>query len=406
MGQLIVFRAIQGIGAGSMQTMALTVVGDIFDLKERAKMQGVFGAAWGFFGLTGPMLGGYIVHALGWRWVFYINLPFGLIATVLLVTSLFERVEKKPHKLDFLGALLLTVTVIALLLATGRSGATITVAAAIATLVFLAAFLAVERAAKEPVIPLPLFTRKVMLLSSIIGAIIGGAMISIVTYVPLFVQSVLHGTPTEAGSAITPMLVTWPISSALAGRMIPRVGFRPLIWVGLACTLAAALALALFGTHDDLTMLGLTSAAFGLGMGFANTAVVIVVQTSVNWNERGIATASTMFFRTIGGVIAVGVIGGVITAALLRDPTLTEEAVNKLLSREGLRDLDPDVLARVSGALEHAFGTVFWIIAGISGAAFVASLWFPSVPTSQEVEVKTGEGKPLGAPEPAPPPGH
>lgn len=405
MAELIVFRAIQGIGAGSMQPMAITVVGDIFDLKERAKMQGVFGAAWGFFGLTGPMLGGIIVHYLSWRWVFYINIPFGIAAAALLVTSLHENIEKKRHKLDFAGALLLTLTVVSLLIATGRSSTPITVAAVILSLVLLTAFLAVERAAPEPVIPLPLFARKVMLLSSVTGAIIGGAMISILTYVPLLVQSVLHGTPTEAGSAITPMLIGWPITSALGGRLIPRVGFRPLIRFGLGITLAAALALALFGAHEDLNKLRLTTAAFGVGMGFANTALVIVVQTSVNWNERGIATASTMFFRTIGGAIAVAVMGGVITAALLRDPTLSTDAVSQLLSREGLQRLDPSVVARASGVLEHAFGVVFWIIAGIAGAAFLASLWFPVVPTSPESEVKASEVKPIGEPAPAPPSG-
>jgi MFS family permease len=219
MGQLIVFRAIQGLGAGSMQPMAITVVGDIFDLEERAKMQGVFGAAWGIFGLTGPMIGGLLVHHLSWRWVFYINLPFGLAGIALIVTQLHERVEKKVHTLDFMGAGLLAGAVVALLLAASRLGAQTTILCGAIAVALLVGFFAVERVAKEPVVPLPLFARPVMAVSSLTGAVIGGAMIATLTYVPLFVQGVLHGTPTQAGTAITPMVIN---ASLMADASIPE----------------------------------------------------------------------------------------------------------------------------------------------------------------------------------------
>jgi EmrB/QacA subfamily drug resistance transporter len=403
MAQLVVFRAIQGLGAGAMQTMALTIVGDIFDLKERSRMQGVFGAAWGFFGLTGPMLGGLIVHYLSWRWVFYINLPFGVAAMALLTSSFVERIDKRRRDLDFLGAGLLTLGVISLLVAIDRSIPKATLIAAGGAVVFLGAFFAVERVAAEPVIPLPLFARPVMFLSSLAGAIIGGAMMAMLTYVPLYVQSVLRGTSYQGGSAIGPMVVAWPIASALGGRLLPRVGFRPMIRLGLGITAAATLSLALFGTHESLNALRITMAGFGLGMGFANTALLIVVQSSVTWKERGIATASTMFFRTIGGAIAVAVIIGVLSTALRSDPTLPEETVTQLLRREGIQTLDPTSVARLGGVLQHAFGTAFWVIAGFGLAAFVVSLWFPKVVT-QDTERKSSEGGPLGSPEPLPPP--
>jgi EmrB/QacA subfamily drug resistance transporter len=379
MPQLIVFRAIQGLGAGSMQPMALTIVGDIFELEERGRIQGVFGAAWGFFGLTGPMLGGLIVHYLSWRWVFYVNLPFGIAAAALIVSSLHERVEKKQHRLDFLGAALLTAGVVALLLAASRINTDVTIGATIAALALLGAFVLVERAAKEPVLPLALFARPVMLVSSVAGAIVGGAMIATLTYVPLYVQGVLRGTPTQAGSAITPMVVGWPISSALAGRLITRVGFRPLIQGGLAITALAAVLLALFGEESGVWELGLITALFGVGMGFANTALLIAVQTSVSWDQRGIATASAMFFRTIGGALAVGVMGGVISAALSRDPTIPPDAANELLAREGGRALDPVILAHLGDALARGLATVFWIIAAMAVAAFISSIFFPQV---------------------------
>lgn len=381
MGQLIVFRAIQGLGAGSMQPMAITIVGDIFDLEERAKMQGIFGAAWGVFGLIGPMLGGLIVHHLSWRWVFYINLPFGLAAAALVITQLHEQIEKKAHTLDFLGAGLLSGAVVAMLLAASRLGAQTTVICGAVAVLLLGAFLAVERSAKEPVLPLSLFARPVIAVSSLTGAIIGGAMIATLTYVPLFVQGVLHGTPTEAGTAITPMVIGWPVASAIAGRLLPRVGFRPLIVFGLGITAAAGVALALFGETHGLMGLRLCTAAFGVGMGFANTALLIAVQTSVTWEQRGIATASTMFFRTIGGTLAVGVMGGVINARLMADASIPEDAASRVLSHEGTAALAPEVLARLGDALSGGLDTVFWIIAGMGVVAFVTSLWFPHVPT-------------------------
>jgi EmrB/QacA subfamily drug resistance transporter len=389
MGQLIVFRAIQGLGAGSMQPMAITIVGDIFDLEERSKMQGIFGAAWGLFGLIGPMVGGLIVHHLSWRWVFYINLPFGLAAAALVVTQLHERIEKKPHTLDFLGAGLLASAVVAVLMAASRLGARTTVLCAVVSLGLLAAFLVVERRAKEPVLPLSLFARPVMAVSSLIGALIGGAMIVTLTYVPLFVQGVLRGSPTAAGTAITPMVIGWPVASAIAGRLIPRVGFRPLILFGLAVTAAAGVALALVGTTHGLLGLRACTAAFGVGMGFANTALLIAVQTSVTWEQRGIATASTMFFRTIGGTIAVGVMGGVINASLMADASIPEDAASRVLSREGAAALPPDLLAHLGAALASGLGTVFWIVAGMGVLAFLTSLWFPHVPTHAKELVAT-----------------
>jgi EmrB/QacA subfamily drug resistance transporter len=388
MGQLIVFRAIQGLGAGSMQPMALTIVGDIFDLEERSKMQGLFGAAWGLFGLTGPLLGGLIVRYLSWRWVFYINLPFGVAAAALIFTQLHERIEKKRHTLDFLGAGLLTGCVLALLFATSRTRPDLLPFTLGAAVVLLGLFLVVERRAKEPMLPLPLFARPVIAVSSVCGAIIGGAMIATLTYVPLLVQGVMRGSPTEAGGAITPMVIGWPIASTIGGRLIPKVGFRPLIRLGLGCTAIAGLLLALFGESHGVAGLRGITALFGVGMGFANTALLIAVQTSVAWEQRGIATASTMFFRTIGGTLAVGVMGGVINAELTRDPSIPADAASRILSPEGARSLDPSVFEHLSGALASGLGTAFWIIAGMSGAAFLASLWFPHVPTqANEIQI-------------------
>jgi len=381
MTQLIAFRTAQGLGAGAMQPVALTVVGDIFDLEERARMQGVFGAAWGLSGLVGPMLGGVIVKYLSWRWVFYVNLPFGVAAAGLLVVALHERIEKRARSLDLGGAAILTAAIVALLFgASGGAGAKPALAAAA---VLLVVFIAYERRVPEPVVPLDLFTRRVIAVSSLAGAIIGGAMIATLTYVPLFVQGVLGGTATEAGGAITPMVITWPIASALSGRLIPRAGFRFLVRVGLGVTAVAALALALPAAQTSgMWPLRLATGVFGIGMGFANTALLIAVQTSVSWKQRGIATASTMFFRTIGGTLAVGVMGGLLRSALEADPSIPAGAASQLLGPDRGRSLDQATVAHLAGALREGVGSIFRLIAGLAVVAFATSLLFPHVVTA------------------------
>ncbi|MFO0593572.1 MAG: MFS transporter, partial [Polyangiaceae bacterium] len=377
MPALIAFRLLQGLGAGSMQPIAMTVVGDIFDLQTRSKIQGLFGAAWGFFGLLGPLLGGFIVAHVSWRWVFYMNLPFGVASAALIMTSLHERIEKRERSIDWTGASLLAGGFGALLVAANRPGPTVLVPALATSIALLIAFVIVERRAKEPVLSFELFTRPVLAVSSPVGAIIGGSMLGILTYVPLYAQAMLRSTPTEAGSAIGTMMIGWPIASAVGGRLLPKLGFRPLIRVGLGMTALTGLALGVFGTHESLWALRLTTLGFGAGMGFANTALVIAVQTSVPWHERGVATASTMFFRTIGGALAVGVMGGVINAALAADPSIPDAAKSQILTREGMKQIDPAVLSRLGGALGGALTTCFWIIAGMSVTAFLVSLFFP-----------------------------
>ena len=381
MTQLIVFRAVQGVGAGAMQPIAMTVVGDIFELEERARIQGVFGAFWGLFAMIGPAVGGFCVEHLSWRWVFYLNLPFGLIAAAILIFALHEQVERRPHRLDYAGAALLGLALTALLLATSGAVPRAALPAGVASLLLFAAFIAVERVAPEPMLPIPLFLRRVILVASVSGAIVGGAMTATTTFVPLFVQGVLHGGPTEAGSAFTPMLVGWPLASTLSGRLLPRFGFRPLIRVGLGITAVAGLGLALFGEQHGLRGLQIITGLFGVGMGLSNTALVIAVQTSVGWGERGIATASTMFFRIVGGALAVSGMGGVLNAVLASDPAITHELASRILSPAGVEGLDPALLERVAGALSRGVGWIFWLIAGSAAVAFVISWWFPSLPT-------------------------
>ncbi len=380
MTALIVFRAIQGIGAGGLQPIAITIVGDIFDVEERARMQGVFGAVWGIAGLAGPLLGGVIVATLSWRWVFYVNVPFGILSAVILSFSLVESIEKKKHQLDVPGATLLSLAVVALLVGVEGFMPWVLVPGSIALGV---AFVIVEQRAKEPMLPPRLFKQRVLATSSTLSTATGAAMIGIVTFLPLYAQGVLGASPTEAGAAIAPMAVGWPVASAISGRLIPKLGFRALVRLGMLIVAMSTVYLAFVLSRGATAgQLRIGSSIFGIGMGFANTAQVIAVQTSVSWSERGVATASTMFFRNIGGTIGVGVMGVVLARDLMAN-TVTREAgggelVARILGPER-KTVAKNVLDAISGDLQLGVTHVAWICIGLGAIAVLAAWLFPRV---------------------------
>jgi EmrB/QacA subfamily drug resistance transporter len=376
MGALIAWRAVQGLGAGAMQPVTFTIVGDLFDVHERGRMQGLFGAVWGLAGLVGPLVGGAIVHTVGWRWIFWVNLPFGVASAAVLAVAYHEKPERHEHRLDVAGAALLAGAVIAALLAArSRGSGLVAIPVALAA---TAAFLLVERRAREPLLPLDLFSQRVMAVSSAAGALMGAAMLSTVTYVPLWVQSVLGLPPTSAGAAIAPMALGWPLASAISGRLIPRLGYRRLLVAGFATSACAAVLLPL-ALRPGASLLSVQAlmALYGAGLGTSNPPLLIAVQTSVPWNRRGVATASTLFFRTIGGTLAVGLLGGVLANAL-SGAGARPDLVEKLLGPER-GTLDPAAVASVAGVLQGAMGIVFWTGTAIAVAAFAVALAFPHV---------------------------
>jgi EmrB/QacA subfamily drug resistance transporter len=378
MTQLIVWRTVQGLGAGAMQPVALTIIGDIYTVQERARVQGAFSAVWGVAGLVGPLTGGLIVKYLSWHWVFFINVPVGVGVMALLVAFFHEQVQRKPQRLDIAGALLLSAGVVALLFGVQGLGHNLLELAVGAAL--LVAFVLVERKVAEPVIPMGIFKIPAIAISSVAGALFSAGMFGATTYVPLYVQGVLGGSATLAGGMITPMIVGWPVASLVAGRLLLKTGFRPLIVGGLGLSALGTALMALFlraGAPLLVPQVGM--GLFGIGLGFASTALLIAVQTSVGWELRGVATASNMFFRTIGGALGVGLMGGVLLTQLLKDPTIPVAAANELLGPEHGRALAPDVLRTLSGALDAGLTLNFWLICASLVLAFGVGLFFPRV---------------------------
>ena len=230
MEQLIIFRAIQGLGAGAVLPIVLTIIGDIFPLEERARVQGLFSGVWGLSSIVGPALGGVIVDHFSWRWVFYINIPFGLLSAFLLIITLKENVERKQRSIDYLGTLTLTFGIIALLFALLQGGVTWawtslpSLGLFALAVVLIALFLFQETRASEPILPLTLFSNRIIAISSIGGVVLGVVLFGVTSYVPLFVQGVKGGTATSAGITLGPFLVAWPSAATLSGRVILRYG--------------------------------------------------------------------------------------------------------------------------------------------------------------------------------------
>jgi len=388
MTMLVFFRAIQGLGAGAVQPIALTIVGDMFDVHQRAKIQGLLSAVWGVAGLAGPVLGGAIVHLLSWRWVFYINIPLGIGCALVLFFAYHETVRRRKHQLDATGAILLSMTIVFALLGTKIRGEGIYFFPAAAAT--LAAFIWFERRAADPLIPLELFRKRVIAVASAGGALMGAAMMSATTFIPLYVQIVLAKTPYEAGSAIAPIAIGWPISSTLAGRLLPRLGYRFLIRLGQAVTLLAAIGLSILLSPDaNLWVVRLTMFVYGLGLGLANPPLMIAVQSNVSWDQRGVATAVTMFSRTIGGTLAVGMLGSVLTATLAaRD--IPSDIADKVLGAERMT-IPPLMAESTINALQDGMGMIFHVVAAIALAGFLVSLLFPRI---QIAPIRSNETRP------------
>lgn len=369
--QLVVFRAVQGLGAGAMGPTVLTVVGDLYPPAERGRIQALFSTVWGVAGVAGPMIGGGIVAVASWRWVFLINLPFGLAAAVAL--GLVYREEPRPAPrtpLDLAGAAALLVASVALLLGASQ------VSPLLATLVGVAGaalFLAVEQRAADPVLPLGLLGERLVAVTAGANFLLGAAMSSTVTYLPLHVQGVLLESPAHAGVVVAPMLVGWPIASALTSRMLVRTGYRRPIWLGTAlCAAATTLLVPLVGARSGELALGAVMLAYGFGMGLTNSAMMIGVQASVGWDQRGVVTALTIFARTMGGALGVGALGGLLAARL--DPAVLP-TVRALLDPHGASvAASPEVVA----ALATATGPLFWAGAACCVAASVVVAAYPS----------------------------
>ena len=397
--QLIVFRAIQGIGAGALIPLSLTINGDIYTITERARMQGLFSGVWGLASILGPVAGGFITDQLSWRWVFYINIPFGLAAALVVGVALIEPKKTESPVIDYAGAAWLTISMTLLLLALVETGDAVSWKSPLVIFPFLGfivfglLFIRAEQRAAEPIVPLSLFRNRVVTVGSIIGFMIGTAMFGAISFIPLYVQGTLGGTATQAGSVLTPFLLGWVTLAIVGGRLMFTIGYRRTVLSGLVIVTISFGILSTFGRETPLLWLLIDMGLMGAGMGLVVLALLITMQNSVDRRQLGIATSLNQFSRSIGGAVGVAVMGAVMSLSLtahlseLEAATgLPQEEVSRIahnpsaLIEPAARAMLPEKVikpmeAALGGALHNVFmmGTIFAALGLVSG------FWLPAI---------------------------
>lgn len=326
---LILFRGIQGIGAGAVIPIAMTIVGDLYTIEQRGRIQGILSGVWGVAAIIGPGLGGAISQFASWRWIFYLNLPVGAAAIALIVRHLKEEIAPQRHRLDVTGALTLMAGTTLLLLALLEGGAAwrwtspMEIAVLLAAVALLASAVVVERRAAEPFLPPWVFSRRVLLAGNVAGLCMSALLFGLDSYAPTLSQGVIGVDPVLAGFALGTESLTWILGSTIAGRLYPRFGFRFTGRIGAAICCLGALLFVLIPRTASLWSVALGCGIVGLGFGSAGSSTIVAIQSSVGWDRRGVVTGAAMFCRSIGGAIGVGVFGSIANSSLsgwLRHP--------------------------------------------------------------------------------------
>ncbi|MFF9058018.1 DHA2 family efflux MFS transporter permease subunit [Streptomyces sp. NPDC014882] len=391
MPQLIGFRALQGLGGGGLIVLSMAIVGDIVPPRERGRYQGLFGAVFGTTSVLGPLLGGLFTEHLSWRWVFYVNLPLGVVALGVIAAVLHIPRRATRHVIDYLGTFLIASVATALVLVASLGGTTWgwgspqIIGLAVLGVVLAVAFVAVERRAAEPVLPLKLFRIRTFALSAVISFIIGFAMFGAMTYLPTFLQ-VVHGvSPTLSGVHMLPMVAGLLLASTASGQIVSRTGrWKVFPVTGTAVTTVGLLLLHRLDENSSTAEMSAFFFVFGLGLGLVMQVLVLIVQNAVSYQDLGVATSGATFFRSIGASFGVAVFGTIFTTRLgdkLAD-AFRGVALPPAVSLDAL-EADPRVIGDLPAALRppvlHAYASsitdVFLYAAPVAALGFLLA-WF------------------------------
>ncbi|MGW4896991.1 MFS transporter [Kitasatospora sp. NPDC004240] len=391
MGELIAFRAIQGLGGGGLMVLSQAIVGDLVPPRDRGKYQGLFGAVFGVTSVLGPLLGGVFVDNLSWRWVFYINLPIGVVALAVIAVVLPGAGARRAHRIDYPGTFLIAAVATCLVLMTSLGGVTWAwgswqiIGLGVLGAVLLVAFVLVERTAAEPVLPLKLFRSRTFTLVAVISFVVGFAMFGALTYLPTFLQVVMQVSPTMSGIHMLPMVLGMLLTSIGSGQIVARTGhYRIFPILGTAVTTLGLWLLSLMDEHTSTFVMSCYFLVFGLGIGLVMQVLVLIVQNSVGYRDLGVATAGATFFRSIGASFGVSVFGTVFASGL-KDrlaadlagvplpPGFDPAAVTS--DPRVIGTLPPDVQAGIYQAYAESITRVFLYAVPVALVAFVLSLF-------------------------------
>jgi MFS family permease len=370
MPSLIVFRAVQGIGAGAVLPITITMVGDLYTLAERSRVQGYLASVWAISAVGGPTLGGVFAQFDLWRGIFFVNIPLCLLAGWMIWSRFRENVERRQHRIDVAGAVLLTASMTLLILGVLQGGhawawesvPSITVLAT--GTVLLVAFILVERRAAEPILPFWVLSRRLLLTTNLLGFCVGAALIGLTEYVPTFLTVTTGAEPIFAGLALGALTIGWPVAATVAGRAYLRFGFRPTTIFGAIIVLFGISGLAVVTLAPSIWTVAALCFVIGAGFGFSAVPSLVAAQSSVAWNERGVVTGTQMFFRSIGqalGAAALGAIANTVIFSLGGDE-------------------------KVPATMQSAAGAVFSAAAVVAALLLVAALAMPRVATTTEAE--------------------
>jgi len=394
MTELIFARALQGVGAGGVMPLAFILIGEMFSLEQRTRMQGVFSGVWGVSSIVGPLLGGYLVDSLSWRWVFYINVVPGLLALALVASAWQDQIQRREKpSVDYAGAgLLMTAVVMLLIGLLDESGSSLRWILIGASIIFFALLFWVESRAADPILPLHLFRERLFAATVAHGVLSGWALFGSISFIPLFVQTALGTSATQAGVTIAPMLLGWVAASIIGTRIMLKVGFRQLALLGTSLLTVGAFLMS--RAHADISqpLLMVFVALMGIGMGFSIPPFMIAVQTTVERRYLGTATSTMQFSRSMGGTVGVSVMGAALSANLaanLAASNLDLELVSQLLNPSPASSQLVNNAARL--ALADAITAVF-VIAFIAAALALVSVFFaPKMELKEKPAASTDE---------------
>ena len=397
--QLILARGVQGVGGGGIMAMTFTILGDILSPRERGKYVGYFTGVFASASVIGPLVGGFFVDHVSWRWVFLINLPLGALAMAVAARYLYIPKTIRHHAIDLLGALLLTVSVTSLLLASAWGGQEYAwgspqiIGLFTIGIVIALAFVVQERRAKEPILPLRLFNDRVFTVSVTLSALLGSVMIGASTFLPLFLQVVTGASATSSGLLLIPMMAGVVVGSNVAGRLVHRTGrYKAYPIIGIALALVGLVLLSTIETTTTRLFISVGMGIVGVGIGASMPIMTIAVQNTAPPADMGAATSAVNFFRTLGSALGVAAFGTVLSTRLAStiDEHLPGTSLDDSLlsSPEAIRDLPPDQYAAVADGIANGVATVFLVALPLVALAFVLAWLLKEVPLRDELNVQ------------------
>jgi len=390
MNMLILFRLIQGLGAGAVQPIATTIIGDIYTMTERARIQGYISSVWGISSVIGPGLGAFFVQYVRWSWIFWVNIPIGLLAVAGIWFFLGETVQKREHEIDYLGSALIFISISALMVVFIQAGTVWSWSSAPVFLllgVFLAGtylFIIQEKHATEPIMPLEIWTDSLIVVSNLATLTTGVVIIGVSSFLPTYIQGVMGKSPIVAGFALSFMSMGWVVGATVSGKVMFKYGFRRIAIVGGIWILIGSVFYITLRPERGWLWAGVGSLLIGFGMGLARTVFIVGIQNNVTWKMRGAATASNMFMNILGNAMGAAVLGGVLNLSLtsylkgVKGKTLNVDVINVLLDQVKRGTLPQGVLQIMSSGLAIALHYVFGGLFILAVLSFILIMFFPA----------------------------